>query len=218
MIDEATSSLDDPITVVLADDHPVVRRGLRVVLEEAGCEIVAEAADTGEAKRKVLGYKPDVLVLDLTMPGGSAVDAIPGMLKSSPQTAVVIVTMHDEPANVQHALHAGARAFVLKEAADSELADAVHDAIDGAMYLSPRLGARIAARPAGAGCAPDGLTDRELAVLRLIALGYTNSQIADRLYLAVRTVESHRSHLQRKIRRVSRAELVAYAREHRLIT
>jgi two-component system, NarL family, response regulator NreC len=204
------------ITVVLADDHPVVRRGLRTVLEEAGLELVAEAADTAEARRKVLGYKPDVLVLDLSMPGGSSLEAIPGLLEISPETAIVILTMHDEPALVREALRAGARAFVLKEAADAELVDAIFAASAGDRYLNPRLGARIAAKPVDDGESAGVLTDRQLEVLKRVAIGHTNLEIARQMYLAPRTVEAHRAHIQRKLGRKTRAELVAYARERGL--
>jgi two-component system response regulator NreC len=204
------------VTVVLADDHAVVRRGLRTVLEEAGLDLVAEAADTPEARRKVLAYKPNLLVLDLSMPGGSSLEAIPGLLEISPETAIVILTMYDEPALARDALRAGARAFVLKEAADSELVDAIVAVRAGDRYLNPRLGARIAAKPATDGESLDGLTARELEVLRRLAAGYTNLEIARQMHLAQRTVEAHRAHLQRKLGRSSRAELVAYAREHGL--
>jgi two-component system, NarL family, response regulator NreC len=204
------------VTVVLADDHAVVRRGLRMVLEEAGLDLVGEAADTPEARRKVLAYKPNVLVLDLSMPGGSSLEAIPCLLEISPETAIVILTMHDEPALARDALRAGARAFVLKEASDSELVDAIFAASGGDRYLNPRLGARIAAKTAADGESLDGLTARELEVLRRLAAGYTNLEIARQMHLALRTVEGHRVHLLRKLGRSSRVELVAYAREHGL--
>jgi len=204
------------MTVVLADDHPVVRSGLRAVLEEAGLELVAEAVDAGEVRRKILAYKPDVLVLDLSMPGGSCLRMIPDLLRISPATVIVILTMHDEPALARDALLAGARGFVLKEAADSELVDAILAASGGDGYVDARLGARIAAKPAVGGRSPDGLTSRELEVLRLIAAGYTNTEIGNHMCLAQRTVEAHRGHIQRKLGRASRADLVAYARKHLL--
>lgn len=201
-------------TVVLADDHPVVRRGLRMLLDaEEGLEVVAEAGDVETAVRKVRGYKPDVLVLDLSMPGGSGLEAIPRVLEASPRTAIVVLTMQDEPEAARAALRAGALAFVLKEAADTELEDALHAALRGRRYLTPQLGARIAREPEPT---PDQLSDRELDVLRLIALGYSNGEIGQQLFLSVRTVESHRSHIARKLGRASRAELVSYAREHGL--
>jgi two-component system, NarL family, response regulator NreC len=204
-------------TIVLADDHPVVRRGLRILLEEAGFEIVAEAADIAAAMRKVRAYRPRVLVLDLSMPGGSGLAAIPTFREISTGTAVVVLTMNSEARVAREALLSGASAFVLKEDAEPELIEAIRAAVSGHSYLSPRLGAWMAAEPPPARSGPDGLTDRELEVLKLVALGQTNREIARQLYLAERTIESHRSHVQSKIGRVSRVELVAYALEHGLI-
>jgi two-component system response regulator NreC len=206
------------VTIVLADDHTIVRSGLRLLLDaEAGIEVVAEAADAEEASRRVLAYKPSVLVLDLSMPGGSSLEAIPGMLVASPGTAVVVLTMESEPQFARAALRAGALGFVLKEAADTELVQAVRAAAAGRRYLNPQLGAAIAAEPDTPAGAPDGLTDREVEVLRLVVLGHTNAEIAARLYLSVRTVESHRSSIQHKTATSTRAELVAYARERDLV-
>ncbi|HSO99476.1 MAG TPA: response regulator transcription factor [Solirubrobacteraceae bacterium] len=204
-------------TIVLADDHAVVRRGLRMLLDaEDGVEVVAEAGDVGATLRKVRGYQPSVLVLDLNMPGGSSLEAIPRLLEASPGTRIVVLTMEDEPQVARVALRAGALAFVLKEAADTELDDAVHAALAGQRYLNPRLGARVATEPEATTGAVDGLSDRELEVLRLLALGYTNGEVANKLFLSVRTIESHRSHIQRKTGATSRAGLVSYAREHDL--
>ena len=217
-MDELNCDLGAVTTIVLADDHAVVRSGLRMLLDaEAGLDVVAEASDVGETLRKVRGYKPDVLVLDLSMPGGSSLEAISASLEASPSTAIVVLTMHDEPGFARAALRAGALGFVLKEAADTELVQAVHAAVGGHRYLDPQLGARIAAEPEAIARAPDHLTDRELEVLKLIVLGYTSTEIAHKLHLSVRTVESHRSHIHHKVRHTSRAELVAYAREHGLV-
>lgn len=203
--------------VVIADDHAVVRTGLRMVLEAAeGIEVVAEAGDVAAALRAVGAYRPDVLVLDLNMPGEPSLEAIPRLVAQAPKTAVVILTMQQDPAFAREALRAGAHGYVLKEAADAELVQAVRLATEGRTYLNPELGARMAAEPPPSG-PPDDLTARELEVLRLIALGHTNSEIAQQLYLSVRTVESHRAHIQQKVRRSSRAELVRYALDHGLI-
>ena len=200
------------VTIVLADDHAVVRAGLRMLLDaEAGLEVLAEAGDVPAAIRSVRGHHPRVLVLDLNMPGGSSLEAIPTILASSPDTGIVVLTMQNDVAYAREALQAGALAYVLKEAADTELVRAVRLAADGKTYLNPQLGALIAREPARSAGPPDDLTGRELEVLRLIALGYTNSEIGGRLYLSVRTVESHRAHIQRKLRRSSRAALVRYA-------
>lgn len=196
----------------------IVRRALRALLEsDAEFEVVAEAGDAEEAVRKVLAYKPAVIVLDLSMPGGSSLTAIPRMLEVSPNTAVVVLTMEDEPRFARAALQAGALGFVLKEAADAELVEAVRAAMQGLRYLNPQLGGLIAATPDTPTGPPDGLSDRELEVLKLVALGHTNAEISAQLYLSVRTVESHRSHIQAKSGRTTRAELVAYAREQGLL-
>ena len=202
------------ITLVLADDHAVVRSGLRMLLEaEADITVLAEAGEIDATHRKVLAHKPDVLVLDLNMPGPPSLPAIPALAEA---TAVVVLTMQNDPAFAREAFQAGARGYVLKEAADAELVQAVRAAAEGRTYLNPELGARLAAAPPPSG-PPDDLTERELEILRLIALGHTNAEIGKQLYLSVRTVESHRAHIQRKTRRTTRAELVRYALDHELI-
>ena len=214
----AADPIPTRIPIVLADDHVIVRSALRALLEaETEFEVVAEAGEAEEAVRKVLAYKPAVIVLDLSMPGGSSLTAIPRMLEASPSTAVVVLTMEDEPRFAREALRAGALGFVLKEAADAELVEAVRAAMRGVRYLNPQLGGLIAATPDSPTGPPDGLSDRELEVLKLVALGHTNAEISEQLFLSVRTVESHRSHIQEKSGRTTRAELVAYAREHGLL-
>jgi two-component system response regulator NreC len=207
------------VTLVLADDHRVVRQGLRMVLEtEADFEVVDEAGDVQTALRKVLAYRPRVLVLDINMGGESSLASIPTFRETSPETAIVVLTMQEEPAFAREALRAGALGYVLKEAADAELVQAVRLAAEGRTYLNPSLGAKMAAEAPKQSGPPDDLTAREVDVLRLIALGHTNGEIADQLFLSIRTVESHRAHLQQKTGRNSRAELVSYAREHGLTT
>jgi two-component system response regulator NreC len=216
--DGETASEHAAITIVLADDHAVVRSGLRMVLDsEDGLQVVAEASEIGEALRKVSGYKPRVLVLDLNMPGGSSLEAIPELRDAHPDTAIVVLTMQDDPAFAREALRAGALAYVLKESADAELVEAVRAAAAGRTYLNPQLGARLAAEPPPSG-PPGDLSEREVEVLRLIGLGHTNAEIAEQLYLSVRTVESHRAHIQQKLGRTSRSELVRYALEHGLLS
>ena len=219
MADDArpTEPTPDEVRIVLADDHEVVRAGLRLLLEaEPGFEVVAEAGDVDGAVRYTRGHKPAVLVLDLNMPGAkTSLEAIPDIKEASPATNVVILTMQDDPAFARSALQAGALGYVLKEAADDELIEAVHRAADGDSYLNPRLGAALASlRP---NSPPDELTERETEVLRLIALGHTNAEIAEQLHLSVRTVESHRAHIQQKLRRTTRAELVRYALDRGLV-
>jgi two-component system response regulator NreC len=207
------------IRIVLADDHAVVRSGLRLVLDgEEGFEVVAEAGTVADTLRKVRAIRPDVLVLDLNMGSESSLPEIPGLRADVPGTAIVVLTMQNEPAFARQALQAGAAAYVLKEAADDELVHAVRAAARGEIYLNPQLGARLAAEPPPrAATPPDDLTDREVEVLRLIALGNTNGEIAGELYLSVRTVESHRAHIQRKLGRTTRAELVRYALQRGLV-
>ena len=158
-----------------------------------------------------------MLILDLNMPGEASLPAIPRIRDAAPDTQIVVLTMQNEPAFAREALRAGAIGYVLKEAADTELVQAVRLAADGRTYLNPELGARLAAEPASPAGPPDDLSSREVEVLRLIALGHTNAEIASTLYLSVRTVESHRAHIQQKTRRTLRADLVAYAREHSLL-
>jgi two-component system response regulator NreC len=210
---------DEAITVVLADDHAVVRSGLRLLLERTGdLEVVSEAGTAEDALRTVLGHKPAVLVLDLNMPGPlSSLDAIPRVADASPSTRVVVLTMQEDPEFARRALRAGASGYVLKEAADAELVEAIRRAAAGETYLTPSLGAALAAAPAAPSGPPDDLSEREVEVLRLIALGHTNAEIAGQLYLSVRTVESHRAHIQQKLRRSTRAELVRYALDRGLM-
>ena len=205
-------------TVVIADDHAVVRKGLRLLIDaEPGLRVVAEAGTAHDALRMAKAHRAGVLILDLNMPGGSSLEAIPKIREEAPMTAIVVLTMQNDPAFARQALQSGASGFVLKEAADDELLEAIRLASSGGTYLNPTLGARLAAQPPEPAGPPDDLSERELSVLRLIALGHTNSEIATQLHLSVRTVESHRAHIQQKTRRSSRAELVHYALEHGLV-
>ncbi|HEX8120557.1 MAG TPA: response regulator transcription factor [Solirubrobacteraceae bacterium] len=207
----------EPLRVVLADDHAVVRSGLKLLLAQAGMEVVAEAGDVETALRYVLGHKPDVLVLDLNMPGAPSLPAIPKFLEASPGTHVVVLTMQQEPEFAREALRSGATGYVLKEAADAELVQAIEAAREGRTYVNPSLGARLATEPLKPSGPPDGLSEREVEILRLIALGHTNAEIAQQLFLSVRTVETHRAHVQHKTRRTTRSELVRYALDHGLV-
>jgi two-component system response regulator NreC len=210
---------DERIKIVLADDHAVVRKGLRLLLDgEEGFEVVAEAGTAEDALRYVRAHRPQVLVLDLNMPGNvNSLDAIPEVEASGDGTRVVVLTMQEDPEFARRALGNGAAGYVLKEAADDELVEAVRRAAAGDTYLNPRLGAALAAAPPKPAGPPDDLTEREVEILRLIALGHTNVEIGEQLYLSVRTVESHRAHIQQKLRRSSRAELVRYALDHGLL-
>ncbi len=203
-------------TIVLADDHTVMRNALRLLLDaEPGFEVVAEAGDADAAVRYVRGHKPAVLILDLNMPGRPSLEAIPDIHEASPDTEIVVLTMQNEPVFARRALQAGVRGYVLKEAADAELVQAVRSAAAGDTYLQPALGARLAANSGSHN--GDELSERERDVLRLIALGHTNAEVAEQLYISIRTVESHRAHIQQKLGLSTRAELVRYALEHGLV-
>lgn len=207
--------MGESVRIVLADDHAVVRSALRLLLDaEEDLEVVAEAGDIEATLRYVRGHKPDVVVLDLNMPGGRSLGAVPEMLESSPETSVVVLTMETDPAYAREAIQAGVLGYVLKEAVDEELVNAVHLASAGKTYLQPELGAKLAA---DTGEAADGLSERELEILRLIALGHTNTEIAEQLFLSVRTIESHRAHVQQKLKLNKRSDLVRYALERGLL-
>jgi len=197
-------------TVVVADDHTLMRTSLRRVLEDApGIEVVAEADDLTSTAYRLAALRPDVLVLDLQMADGSSLALVDDLSERMPQTRVVVVSMDDTLGFVQRALNAGACAYVLKENADEELAEAVRAAALGQHYVSPPLARRLSdARRALTG---GRLSARETEVLRLIALGYTNLEIATQLGVSPRTVETHRAHVHRKLGKRTRSQLVGYA-------
>lgn len=206
------------ITLVLADDHKVVRTGLRMLLEsDEGFDVLEEAGDVAGTMQAVLERHPQVLVLDLNLGGESSLDVIPQLRAEVPQTQIVVLTMQEDPGFARAALRAGALGYVLKDAADAELMSAVRLAAEGRTYLNPQLGAKLASQPPEGDTRPDNLSPREVEVLQLIALGHTNGEIAELLALSVRTVESHRAHLQQKTQLATRAALVGYARDHDLL-
>lgn len=208
---------DRQLTVVLADDHVVVRRGLRMLLDQAADLTVAgEAGDADSALQVSVDEDADVLVLDLNMPGRPPLEMLGEMSTSAPGVAVVVLTMERDPAFARRALELGARGYVLKEAVDEELVTAIREVGGGGTHISAAVASLLEGSKAEQG-PPGGLTEREAEVLRLIALGYTNTEIATDLSLSVRTVESHRKHIQQKLGASSRPELVRYALEQRLI-
>jgi two-component system, NarL family, response regulator NreC len=213
-----TPGVDRPIRVLIADDHAVVRDGVRTVLEREHGEfdIVAEAADVPSTIKEVREHKPDLLTLDLTMPGGSSLAALPTCFVAHPTLAVAILTMREDPEYARQALRAGARSYVLKEAEPAELLQAFRLAVAGSNYLHPRLGAQMAA---GEDAPSDGisLSEREREVIRLIANGYTNPEIAEQLHVAERTVKTYRARAIEKLGFSSRAEITAYARKLGLV-
>jgi two-component system response regulator NreC len=203
------------IRVVVVDDHAVVRAGLRLLLDaEDDIETVGEAGDAREAVFEVRSSKPDVILMDVGLGSGkSGIDAAPDVLHEAPDAKVLMLSMQDDPRYVREAFAAGASGYVLKEAADSELVTAVRQVAGGTRYVDPAMGARIAAADADAerAAAKDPLSERESEVLRLLALGHTNQEIAKTLFISVRTAETHRAHIMQKLRISTRAELVRYA-------
>jgi two-component system response regulator NreC len=217
-MEAGTPGVSRPIRVIIADDHSIVRDGIRAVLQrEAGeFEVVAEAADIPSLVREVREHKPDLLTLDLTMPGGSSLGALPACFIAHPALAVAILTMREDPEYARQALRAGARSYVLKEAEPAELLQAFRLAVAGGNYLHPRLGALMATGEDGA---TDGvaLSEREREVVRLIANGYTNPEIAEQLNVAERTVKTYRARAIEKLGFSSRAEITAYVRRIGLV-
>jgi DNA-binding NarL/FixJ family response regulator len=202
------------IKVLVCDDHALVRSGLRRLLEsEDVFEVVGEAADAEQAVEKTAQLVPDVLLLDVVMPGRSGIDALLDLRAASPQTRVLVLSMQDDPSYVRQAFAAGADGYLVKEAADADLVQAIQDVARGHRYVHPSLGARLAALEAEAHqrAETDPLSEREHEVLRLLALGHTNQEIAKLLFISVRTAESHRARIMQKLRLSSRAELVRYA-------
>jgi DNA-binding NarL/FixJ family response regulator len=202
------------IGVLVADDHAVVRSGLRMLIDaEDDLETVGEAGSGDEAVRLARSLKPDVVLMDVVMPGKSGIDVTPAVLEAAPETKVLVLSMQDDPRYVHEAFSAGASGYVLKEAADSEVVGAIREVAAGNRYVHPTLGARLVAAEAASRrkAEEDPLSEREREVLRLLALGHTNQEIAKTLYISVRTAETHRAHIMQKLRLSTRAELVRYA-------
>jgi two-component system response regulator NreC len=203
------------ITVVLADDHAVVRGALRALLDgQDDIEVVGEAGDIESARSAVREAEPDVLILDVNMPDGLGVDAVAGLREEVPETAIVLLTMERDMTLARRALEAGARGFLFKDAAHLELIEAVRNAAEGRDFLPASVAAGLKSADEGERRL---LSPRETEVLRLMALGHTNREIAETLSLSVRTVETHRAHVQQKLGLSSRPELTRYALENHLI-
>ncbi len=206
--------IEDPgvTRILLVDDHQIVRSGIRRLLEDGGAHaVVGEATDAAEALRLARRDRPDVIVLDINLGGGPSGLEVLGELRAT-GARVVVLSMQDEPANARIAFERGAQAYVVKSAAAEELETAIGAVLDDRLYVHPALGARFVV-----GESADDLTAREREVLRLIALGFTNQEIAGQVFLSVRTVESHRRHILNKLRLSTRADLVRYALDHRIV-
>ena len=208
------------IRVLVVDDHAVVRSGLRLLLEsEKDIEVVGEAGDVREAVLEARSSHPDVVLMDVVMPDMSGIEGIPKVLAEAPETKVLFLSMQDDPRYVREAFEAGAAGYILKEAADTEVVAAVREVARGGRYVHPELGARLAVAQVEelARAEADPLSDREREVLRLLALGHTNHEIAAMLFISVRTAETHRAHIMQKLRLSTRAELVRYALDRGLL-
>jgi DNA-binding NarL/FixJ family response regulator len=206
--------------VLIVDDHAVVRAGLKLLVDgENDLETVGEAGSGRDAIFESRSLKPDVVLLDVVMPDQNGIEVVPQLLKESPDTKVLVLSMQDEPRYVREAFEAGASGYVLKEAADSELVAAIREVAGGGRYVHPELGARLVAAETEERkrAEDDPLSDREREVLRLLALGHTNQEIAKQLHISVRTAETHRAHIMQKLRLQSRAELVRYALDQGLL-
>lgn len=203
------------IRVVVADDHPIVRSGVRALgASHRDIEVIAEAASVDEAESALRAHRPDVLVLDLQMPGGG-LDAIRRLKDASPQTRVLVLTMHDDPTSVAGAFREGASGYLVKRASSAQIVDAMRVVARGERFLDPGI-AGTDGDAAGGGL-PASVSPRERQVLGLVARGYTNKEVADLLQVSVKTVETYRSRVVEKLGLRSRAELVRYAIEHGLL-
>jgi two-component system, NarL family, response regulator NreC len=206
--------------VLVVDDHAVVRSGIRSLLAaEDDLDVVGEAANARDAVFETRSLQPDVIVLDVVMPGESGIEVLPKLRHEAPHVKVLVLSMQDDPRYVREAFAQGANGYVLKEAADAEVVGAVREIAAGGEYVHPALGARMVAAEAHAraAAAADPLSDREREVLRLLALGHTNQEIAKQLYISVRTAETHRAHIMQKLGLTTRAELVRHALAHGLL-
>ena len=211
----------ETVRVALCDDHAIVRSGLRCIIEaEVDLTVVGEAGSVKEAVPLAAAVQPDVFVMDIGLPDGSGITATIDVLRVSPATRVLVLSVHDDIAYLRRSFEAGAVGYLVKEAADVDLVQAIRQVASGRQYVHPALGAALLApeaAPARLGGPGGNLSDRELEVLRMIALGLTNAEIGARLYVSVRTIETHRSHIHQKLNVRNRAELVRRAREAGLL-
>jgi two-component system response regulator NreC len=210
-----------PIHILIADDHGVLRAGLRTLLNaEPDLEVIAEASDGNDVLRLASELHPDIVLLDISMPGPGGIEVTRRLKEALPELRVLILTAHEDESMLREAVQAGAAGYIIKRAVESELINAIHAVWRGDLYVHPAMTRALLREtslfPVSAEPAVESLTPREIEVLRLIAKGYTNGQIAKELNLSVRTVESHRANLMGKLELRSRVELVRYAMEHGL--
>jgi len=198
------------IRVLLVDDHELLRAGLRSRLErESGIAIVGEADTADRAVRMARKLQPDVILLDLLMPRKSGYDVLPELADVAPDAKVMVVSSQAAPSSVRRVLAAGAAGYLPKRSSDQELVTAIRRVTNGAGYVEPGLGAQLVTPNASPELEP--LSERERDVMQLLALGYTNQEIAKKLFISVRTVDTHRAHIMRKLELETRAELVMFA-------
>lgn len=210
------------IRIIIADDHGILRAGLKSLLSaDPNLQVVGEAANGEETLRLVNEFKPNVTIMDIGMPGNEGLEATRQVIQSSPNTKVIMLTMHEDGAVLQECLRAGAAGYIIKRAVEGELIDAIYAVNRGIIYIHPSLVPLLVARPvttdAHKSFDPATLTEREIEILGLIVQGYTNREMGDALNISVRTVETHRSNLMEKLKLHSRVDLVRYAKEHKLI-
>lgn len=215
----------DPIRILIADDHTLFRQGLRAMIGQVdGFEVVGEASTGTEAVARARELMPDVILMDINMPGMTGTEATSQIVRENPHVGVILVTMHDSPASVFAGMRAGARGYVLKEADIAELRRAIEAAHRGEILMNPAIAAKLLDRferppdPRPAGIPFDGLTPRELEVLRLAAEGLTNSAIASRLVLSEKTVKNHVNNIFSKLQVNDRAQAIVQAIRKGLVT
>ena len=207
----------DPLRVLLADDHVTVRHGLKLLIDgQADMKVVAEASDGATAVQRAIEVKPDVVVMDISMPGMNGLVATRTLKEQQPDMAVITLTRHGDDAYLQELLRAGVSGYVLKQSAPAELIQAIRSAAAGGQYLDSTLTARVTAgflgrEGKGTGKSGGAVSDRESDVLRLIAAGYSNKEIAASMSLSVKTVEAHKGNAMRKLGLTSRIDIVKYA-------
>lgn len=207
--------------ILIVDDHGVLRAGLRALLDgESNMVVVGDAADGEEAIHQAIELNPDVILMDINMPGLDGLEVTQKILARLPATRVLLLTVHEDSSLMRKALDVGAAGYILKRAVESELINAIHAVARGDIYVDPAMTRALleksSSKPSNHGYL-EPLSPRETEVLKLIARGYTNRQIAGKLTISVRTVESHRANLMDKLDLRSRVELVRYAREHSML-